>query len=159
MTERAFATNVPDLIQRLGHSLYNDPFIAVRELVQNANDACLLADGLHGTGKGRIDLEIDRNSGTLTVTDTGIGMTEKDLNEFLSTIASSNKTNLRRQLENSKFLHARGIAGKFGIGFLSTFLVAEKVSIKTRHLKESGEALCGTRRAMASTTSLPAKGH
>lgn len=48
MATKSFKTNIPQLIARLSGNLYNDPFIAIRELLQNANDACILAEGLYG---------------------------------------------------------------------------------------------------------------
>lgn len=138
MTRKAFETNIPELTRRLGLNLYNDPMVAIRELTQNANDACILGEGFHALGRGRIDLNIDEDGSKLIVRDTGIGMTEDDLHLFLSTIASSKKTELRKQLDDQHFEGARGIAGQFGIGFLSTFIIADSVEIKTRHQRERG---------------------
>jgi Histidine kinase-, DNA gyrase B-, and HSP90-like ATPase len=138
MATKQFRTNIPELITRLSSSLYNDPFIALRELLQNANDACILAEGLYGAGKGKISVRLDLAKRLLEVTDTGIGMTEEDLDKFLSTIAATRKKDLRAQLERNRFAEARGIAGSFGIGFLSTFIIAEEVRVQTRELRERG---------------------
>jgi molecular chaperone HtpG len=137
MKTHQFETNIPQLIQRLGVNLYNDKFICLRELVQNASDACLIAEGALGAQKGRIDIEINRNDKTVTVSDTGIGMTEEDLHRYLSTIAASRKTAIRRELAD-KFDGSNGIAGRFGIGFLAVFIVSDDVEVRTRHHNEPG---------------------
>jgi HSP90 family molecular chaperone len=138
MTTHSFETNIPELIRRLGINLYNDALVAARELIQNANDACILAEGLLGNPKGRIDVTVDERRGVITVQDNGIGMTAEDLQTLLSTIASSKKAQLRRELERKDFEAAGGIAGQFGIGFLSTFIIADKVEVFTRHQSERG---------------------
>jgi molecular chaperone HtpG len=138
MSRQQFETNIPSLIRRLGLNLYNDPMVAVRELLQNANDACILSEGLHGSPRGRISVTISRNADRIEVEDDGLGMTAEDLHDFLSTIASSKKSELRKKLDADNFQAARGIAGQFGIGFLSTFIVADEVLIQTRHQRERG---------------------
>ncbi|MEU0396603.1 ATP-binding protein [Streptomyces sp. NPDC006208] len=138
MARYGFETNIPELTRRLGLNLYNDPTISLRELLQNANDACILAEGLLGAPKGRIDISVDSKNHRLSITDSGIGMDERCLKEVLSTIASSTKAELRKELERKHFKPARGIAGQFGIGFLSTFIIADDVHIETRHQQESG---------------------
>ncbi len=136
MATKQFKTNIPELIKKLGRNLYNDPFIAIRELLQNANDACILAEGLYGAQKGRIDIAVDEENRLLSVKDNGVGMTRDDLEKLLSTIASSKKKELREQLDKKNFNYAKGIAGQFGIGFLSTFIIADEVEVRTRHCRE-----------------------
>lgn len=136
-TTHQFETNIPQLIQRLGMNLYNDKFVCLRELVQNASDACLIAEGTLGLGRGRIDIEISQHERTVTITDTGIGMTEEELHKYLSTIAASRKAAIRRELTD-KFDGSSGIAGRFGIGFLAVFIVSDDVQVKTRHQGDAG---------------------
>ena len=139
MSLHNFETNIPELICKLGINLYNDPMVVIRELVQNANDACIIAEGDGFLSEWRIDIQIDSDCHELIVTDNGIGMTEDDLKKFLSTIASSNKAIKRKELDEKNFKAARGIAGQFGIGFLSTFIIAERIEIKTRHQNEKSQ--------------------
>ncbi len=115
MVQKSFKTNIPQLIMKLGGNLYNDPYIAARELLQNANDACVLSEGLLGRPKGRINIITDQKHCTLTISDNGIGMTTYDLDDFLSTIGSSKKEELKADLVRKHFEPARGIAGRFGI--------------------------------------------
>jgi molecular chaperone HtpG len=137
MTREGFETNIPELIRRLGLNLYNDPTISLRELVQNANDACILAEGMLGAARGRIDVTVNARNHELVVTDNGTGMTAEDLRRFLSTIASTRKSEMRRELEARHFDAASGIAGQFGIGFLSTFIIAKEVRVHTRHQRDT----------------------
>ena len=137
MSNHQFETNIPELIGRLGVNLYNDPYICVRELVQNASDACLIAEGLLGKERGRIDIDIDTNDSSIVITDTGIGMKEQDLHNYLSTIATSHKGQIRSDLADS-FQGSAGIAGRFGIGFLSVFIVSRDVQVRTRHQQDRG---------------------
>ena len=134
-TEHQFETNIPQLIQRLGVNLYNDRFVCIRELIQNASDACLIAEGALGAGRGRIDVLVEPSQATITIIDNGIGMTADDLHNYLSTIAASRKSAIRRDLTD-KFEGSSGIAGRFGIGFLAVFIVSDDVEVTTRHYTE-----------------------
>jgi HSP90 family molecular chaperone len=131
----SFETDISALITRLSANLYNDKFTCLRELVQNASDACLIAEGTLRAARGRIDITIDRNNSVFSITDTGIGMTEEDLRLQLSTIATSHKASIRRELSDT-FEGSSGIAGRFGIGFLSVFIVSDDVTVITRHHNE-----------------------
>jgi molecular chaperone HtpG len=120
------------------HSLYSHREIFLRELVSNASDAL---DRLRFEGLTREDLlppdyapEVhvtpDENARTLTVTDNGIGMNRADLMENLGTIASSGTLKFAAAAAESE--SAPELIGKFGVGFYSAFMVADKVTVKTR---------------------------
>jgi HSP90 family molecular chaperone len=130
--------DIPGLVQRLSTSLYPVHLVALRELIQNANDACLLADGLHAAGPGRIDVNLKKDQSLLEIVDTGIGMRLSDLEEYLTVIAKSPKAKQRRELERNGYKKAKGIAGEFGIGFLSAFIIAGRVEVLTRHIEDTG---------------------
>src|SRR5580693_1838021 len=106
MSKREFQTEVNQLLHLIVHSLYSHPEIFLRELVSNASDALdklkyltLTEDPYKSLPfEPRIDLELDEEKGTLTISDTGIGMSEEDLVEHLGTIARSGTKNFLAQL-------------------------------------------------------------
>jgi molecular chaperone HtpG len=147
----AFQADVARLLHLMVHSIYSEREIFLRELVSNAADACeklryealsapaLIADD----APFAISITLDKDAGTLTVADNGIGMSRSDLVEALGTIASSgtrafleklgNKTGGEdREEEGGKGASAADLIGQFGIGFYSAFMVADHVVVETR---------------------------
>jgi heat shock protein beta len=127
---------VSRLLDLIVHSLYSHKEVFLRELVSNASDALdklrflsvtdssVLSDG----GELEIRIKPDPEAGTITITDTGIGMTKDELKDCLGTIAQSGTSKFLKALKENKDLGAdNGLIGQFGVGFYSAFLVAEKV--------------------------------
>src|SRR5215212_9113513 len=140
-----FRAEVKQLLQILAHSLYTDREIFLRELISNASDALYRAQFEMLTNKDVLDPEAelaihvdgDEQAKTVTIRDTGIGMTREELIENLGTIAQSGARALMERLESSQ----RGeIIGQFGVGFYSAFVVADEVTVISRSHKADAEA-------------------
>jgi molecular chaperone HtpG len=116
------------LIQVIANHLYSERKVFIRELIQNAHDG-IRRRALEDAGFGRIDIETRPQDLQITVRDNGIGMNHEDLVEYLSNIGKS-LTRLQRE-------QAEGLIGQFGIGFLSAFVVAGRVEVRTRKLGET----------------------
>ncbi|CAJ1966148.1 unnamed protein product [Cylindrotheca closterium] len=140
-----FQAETKQLLDIVTNSLYTDKEVFLRELISNASDACEKLRHLQNAGGADIensdrDLEIkitlDEVESTITIEDTGIGMTEEELVSNLGTIARSGSKNFMTELEqagSSDGLEiAKGIIGKFGVGFYSVFMVAHKVEVTTQ---------------------------
>src|ERR1700749_2030071 len=147
MSKREFQTEVSQLLQLIVHSLYSHPEIFLRELISNSSDALdklrhltLTEDtykALVGNGidSPRIDLELDEEKKTLTISDTGIGMNEEDLISHLGTIARSGTTTFLAQLSGDAKKDSN-LIGQFGVGFYSVFMVADRVEVISRKAGE-----------------------
>ena len=147
MPKQEFQTEVSQLLQLIVHSLYSHPEIFLRELISNSSDALdklrhltLVDDkykALAGNGidSPRIDLELDEDKKTLTISDTGIGMNEEDLVAHLGTIARSGTKNFLSQLSGDAKKDSN-LIGQFGVGFYSVFMVADKVEVFSRKAGE-----------------------
>ena len=147
MSKQQFQTEVSQLLQLIVHSLYSHPEIFLRELISNSSDALdklrhlTLVDekykALVGNGidSPRIDLELDEEKKTLTISDTGIGMNEEDLVSHLGTIARSGTKNFLAQLSGDARKDSN-LIGQFGVGFYSVFMVADKVEVISRKAGE-----------------------
>ncbi len=150
--ERAFQTEVQQVLNLLVHSLYTHSEIFLRELISNASDAL---DKIHHralTDKSvvdpgaalEIDLQISKSSKTLTIRDTGIGMTREEVNRNIGTIAHSGSMEFIRQLAQSKDKDKEEqlkLIGQFGVGFYSVFMVADRVVLTTRSADPEAEAV------------------
>jgi molecular chaperone HtpG len=139
MSKREFQTEVSQLLQLIVHSLYSHPEIFLRELISNSSDALdklrhlTLVDEAYKSlpFDPRIDLELDEEKKTLTISDTGIGMDEEDLVSHLGTIARSGTKNFLSQLSGDARKDSN-LIGQFGVGFYSAFMVADKVEVVSR---------------------------
>ncbi len=135
-----FQAEIQQLLDIVIHSLYTDREVFVRELISNAADACERLRFLQTSGQGEvfdgdkplgITVTADEKAGTLSITDTGVGMTAADLRENLGTIAhSGTKAFLKALAENQK--PDAHLIGQFGVGFYSAFMAAKKVTVLTR---------------------------
>lgn len=142
-----FKAETRQLLNILIHSLYTDREIFLRELISNASDALtrinfeLLTnrDVLDADSELTIHLTIDKEAGTLTVSDNGIGMTMDELGENLGTIAHSGARAFVEayQRENSNL---NEIIGQFGVGFYSAFMVADWIRVNSRSLQRDSNA-------------------
>ena len=139
MSKREFQTEVSQLLQLIIHSLYSHPEIFLRELISNSSDALDKLRHLTLTEETfkslpfdpRIDLELDEDKKTLTISDTGIGMSEEELVSNLGTIARSGTKNFLSQLSGDARKDSN-LIGQFGVGFYSAFMVADKVEVTSR---------------------------
>lgn len=139
-TTHRFEAEVEQVLRLVIDSLYSNPEIFLRELLSNAADAldklrfrAVTEPELAAPG---IDLAIrlipDRDAGTLTLWDSGIGMTREELVENLGTIAKSGTRELAQKLKEAKGSGALSLIGQFGVGFYSAFLVADQVEVVSR---------------------------
>ncbi|MBA2779248.1 molecular chaperone HtpG [Billgrantia kenyensis] len=134
-----FQTEVKQLLHLMIHSLYSNREIFLRELISNAADACdklryaaLDNDALYeGDSELRIEIEHDEKSATVTVRDNGIGMSRDEVIKNLGTIARSGTAEFLQQLSGEQQKDAR-LIGQFGVGFYSSFIVADEVTVRTR---------------------------
>ncbi|HEX9137941.1 MAG TPA: molecular chaperone HtpG, partial [Nitrospirota bacterium] len=126
------------------HSLYSHKEIFLRELISNASDAIDKAryesltnkEVLENCGKWQIKIIVDKTAGTLTVSDNGIGMTLDEVIVELGTIAHSGTKNFVRALQSKELKDKPELIGQFGVGFYSSFMVADKVTVITRKATE-----------------------
>ncbi|WP_305296714.1 molecular chaperone HtpG, partial [Duncaniella muris] len=125
--------------------LYSDHEIFLRELVSNAIDATQKLKTLASFGEfkgelGEMDVrvKVDKEAGTLTVSDRGIGMTAEDIDKYINQIAFSGAEEFVNKYKDT----ANAIIGHFGLGFYSAFMVAKKVEIRSLSYKEDAEAVC-----------------
>lgn len=137
--EKIFKVETKELLNLMIHSIYTNKEIFLRELISNANDAIdklkfqSLTDNdiLKGDDKFKIEITVDKDNGTLTIKDNGIGMTYDEVDENIGTIAKSGSKVFKEQLEAAKKADI-DIIGQFGVGFYSAFIVADKVTLETR---------------------------
>jgi TNF receptor-associated protein 1 len=133
-----FQAEIRQLLEIVIHSLYTDHEIFVRELISNAADASEKLKFLQTSGTAiyqsdaplRISVATDETAKTITITDTGLGMTHAELIENLGTIAHSGSKAFLEQIKAAK--DDAHLIGQFGVGFYSAFMVAEKVTVFSR---------------------------
>lgn len=137
--EKIFKAETKELLNLMIHSIYTNKEIFLRELISNANDAIdklkfkslTDTDILKGDNKFKIEISVDKDNRTLTITDNGIGMTYEEVDDNIGTIAKSGSKLFKEQLEEAK----KGdidIIGQFGVGFYSGFIVADKITLETK---------------------------
>ncbi len=121
--------------------LYSDHEIFLRELVSNATDACQKLKTLSNLGEAkgelgelRIDIKIDKAAKTLTISDTGIGMSPEEVDKYLNQVAFSGAEEFVQKYKDAS------VIGHFGLGFYSAFMVSEKVAVVSRSFKEGTDA-------------------
>lgn len=150
-----FQTEAKKLLHLMIHSLYSNREIFLRELISNASDAidkhrfAAVQDNTlaEGVGEYQIHVEIDSDAKTVTIADNGIGMTREDVIEHLGTIAKSGTATFLEQLSGDDKKDSQ-LIGQFGVGFYSSFIVADRVEVITRkagtaeatHWESEGEA-------------------
>ncbi|MEI6893946.1 MAG: molecular chaperone HtpG [Colwellia sp.] len=134
-----FQTEVKQLLQLMIHSLYSNKEIFLRELVSNAADAAdklrfkALSDNAlyENDGELRVRVSCDKENNTLTISDNGIGMNQAEVIEHLGTIAKSGTAEFFSKLSGDQASDSQ-LIGQFGVGFYSSFIVADKVTVRTR---------------------------
>jgi molecular chaperone HtpG len=141
----AFQAETKQVLHLMIHSLYSNKEIFLRELISNASDAldrlrfAAIADDsvYEGDGDLRIELEVDEEKGLLTVRDNGIGMNREEVIENIGTIAKSGTKAFLDQLTGDARADAH-LIGQFGVGFYSSFIVADMVTVITRKAGDDG---------------------
>ncbi|WP_312053447.1 molecular chaperone HtpG [Pantoea brenneri] len=136
---RGFQSEVKQLLHLMIHSLYSNKEIFLRELISNASDAAdklrfrALSDAslYEGDGELRVRLSVDKDNRTLTLSDNGIGMRRDEVIENLGTIAKSGTKAFLESLGSDQAKDSQ-LIGQFGVGFYSAFIVADKVTVRTR---------------------------
>jgi molecular chaperone HtpG len=144
-----FKTELKQLLDLIIHSLYTKKEIFLRELISNAADAIDKArfeglknpDLLEGDTNWRIKLSADKDKGTLTLSDNGIGMTREGVVQDLGTIARSGTKAFVENLKKADAKDRPELIGQFGVGFYSAFMVADRVTVVTRAAGASAEAV------------------
>ncbi len=134
-----FQTEVKQLLQLMIHSLYSNKEIFLRELISNGSDACdklrfeaLGNDALYEDDSTlRIRIDFDKDERTVTISDTGIGMTRDEVVDNIGTIAKSGTRQFFESLTGDQAKDSQ-LIGQFGVGFYSAFIVADRVSLTTR---------------------------
>ncbi|OUR64529.1 molecular chaperone HtpG [Methylophaga sp. 42_25_T18] len=134
-----FQTEVSQLLDLMIHSLYSNKEIFMRELISNAADAsdklrfeALSDDALYeGDAELNIRVAYDKDAGTITITDNGIGMSRQEVIENIGTIANSGTKKFFDNMTGDQSKDSQ-LIGQFGVGFYSAFIVADKVTLKTR---------------------------
>ncbi|WP_172415396.1 ATP-binding protein, partial [Comamonas thiooxydans] len=135
----SFQAEVAQLLHLVTHSLYSNQEIFLRELISNASDACdklrfeALGDAsLYGDQHElEVRVSFDKAARTLTITDTGIGMSEQEAIDNLGTIAKSGTKAFMEKLSGDQKADSQ-LIGQFGVGFYSGFIVADKITVETR---------------------------
>ncbi len=159
-----FRAEIQQLLNILVHSLYRDQEIFMRELISNASDALnriqfeMLTnrDVLDPDAELAIRITSDDKAGTLTISDTGIGMTRDELIENLGTIAHSGAMAFLKQLQETGKPISTDLIGQFGVGFYSVFMVAEEVTVTSRSYRPEAEACSWISRGDNTYTLAPA---
>lgn len=136
---RGFQSEVKQLLHLMIHSLYSNKEIFLRELISNASDAAdklrfraLSSPELYeGDGELRVRVSVDKEKRTLTLSDNGIGMRRDEVIENLGTIAKSGTKAFLESLGSDQAKDSQ-LIGQFGVGFYSAFIVADKVTVRTR---------------------------
>src|SRR6059036_1684892 len=135
----SFQAEVQQILHLVTHSLYSNKEIFLRELVSNASDACdkLRFEALHhpelyeDAPALEVRVGFDKEARTLTISDTGIGLSQQEAIDNLGTIAKSGTREFMQRLSGDQKADAQ-LIGQFGVGFYSAFIVADKVTVESR---------------------------
>src|SRR5687768_17617871 len=141
-TIRVQTENIFPIIKKF---LYSDHEIFLRELVSNAVDATQKLKTLSSIGEAkgelgelRIDIKLDDENKTLTISDKGVGMTAEEVDKYLNQVAFSGAEEF---LKKYKGQNEANIIGHFGLGFYSSFMVSDKVVVETKSFREESSAV------------------
>ena len=147
MAKGTINVSVENIFPLIKKFLYSDHEIFLRELISNATDASLKLKHLASIGeyKGDVDnlqleVKIDKDAKTLTISDNGIGMTEEEVKKYINEIAFSGAEEFLEKFKEEKAEDA-GIIGHFGLGFYSSFMVSKEVEIITKSYKKGSKAV------------------
>jgi molecular chaperone HtpG len=140
MRKKQFKAESKKLLDMMINSIYTHKEIFLRELISNASDATdklyfkALTDGSIDASRDslKIRIDLDKEKRTITVSDSGIGMTAEELETNLGTIAKSDSLNFKKENEGDEKLEDIEVIGQFGVGFYSSFMVADRVEVVSR---------------------------
>ncbi|RMF69928.1 MAG: molecular chaperone HtpG [Calditrichaeota bacterium] len=144
-----YQAEMKQLLHLIVHSLYTHPEVFLRELISNASDALnkirfrMLTDTdvLDPKVDLQIKIEVDPETHTFSIEDTGVGMTREELINSLGTVASSGTLEFLKEIKNGKQqVEADRFIGQFGVGFYSVFMVTDEVTVETRHADKGSTA-------------------
>lgn len=167
-TTHEFKAEISQLLEIITHSIYTNREIFLRELVSNASDALEKLRFLQSSGEAVADpelapgisLAVDKEARTVTVTDTGLGMTRDELVANIGTIAHSGSAEFMARLakeKNGGEAKADSLIGRFGVGFYAVFMVAREVTVATRSWQEGEQAVLWTSDGTGSYSIAPAE--
>lgn len=147
--EYSFQAEMKQLLHLIVHSLYTQREIFLRELVSNASDALNKMRLISLTEKEyvdpdtelKIDIHVDEEKKSITISDTGIGMTQEELISSIGTIASSGTQKFLEEMKNKPEQNASDLIGQFGVGFYAVFMVTDEVVLRTRSYKKDSVGL------------------
>lgn len=136
---RGFQSEVKQLLHLMIHSLYSNKEIFLRELISNASDAadklrfraCQTRTCMKEMAKLRVRVSFDKDKRTLTIADNGVGMNRDEVIDHLGTIAKSGTKSFLESMGSDQAKDSQ-LIGQFGVGFYSAFIVADKVTVRTR---------------------------
>ncbi|MBE6719314.1 MAG: molecular chaperone HtpG [Ruminococcaceae bacterium] len=140
MRKKQFKAESKKLLDMMINSIYTHKEIFLRELISNASDATdklyfkSLTDTSIATDKLAIRIDLDKDARTVTISDSGIGMTPEELEKNLGTIAKSDSLNFKNENEGDENMENIEVIGQFGVGFYSSFMVADKVEVVSKAL-------------------------
>jgi molecular chaperone HtpG len=145
---KQFQTEVKQLLDLVIHSLYSNRDIFLRELISNASDAIDKArfeaqsneSILEGNSDWKIKLIPNKDAGTLTIRDNGIGMSMAEVEENIGTIAKSGTKSFMQAMKDAAATEQPELIGQFGVGFYASFMVADKVTLTTRRAGDASHA-------------------
>lgn len=126
------------------YTFHNSAAAALRELIQNAHDACIVRCAIDGRDDGEVDVLLDPREGTITITDNGVGMTVQDIQNELTTIGRGKRASSiaeRYSIPTNRKDRLINVVGEFGFGFIASFIIADKIEIHTRHVDPSAKSL------------------
>jgi molecular chaperone HtpG len=143
---RGFETEVTQLLDIMIHSLYSNKDIFLRELISNASDACdrLRFSAISDASLYEEDIELkikvgyDKDQRTITISDNGIGMTREEVIDHIGTIAKSGTQSFLDSITGDDKKDAK-LIGQFGVGFYSSFIVADEVTLRTRKAGQAAD--------------------
>ena len=145
--QNTFQIQLPGLIKLLAQHLYAEPDVFLREMIQNAHDSIIRRAENATNGKSaeppapRIGVITDENDKSLRIEDNGSGLTREEIDTYLSTIGRSGTGELRESIRNADRSRDVQLIGQFGIGLLSAFIVANRVTVLTKSDSAGQEAL------------------
>ena len=140
MRKKQFKAESKKLLDMMINSIYTHKEIFLRELISNASDATdklyfkSLTDTSISTDKLDIRIDVDKDARTITISDNGIGMTPDELENNLGTIAKSDSLNFKNENEGDENMENIEVIGQFGVGFYSSFMVADRVEVVSKAL-------------------------
>jgi len=162
MNERQYEykAEMKQLLNLIIHSLYTHPEVFLRELISNASDALNKVRFMMLTDKNVIDpdapleirINVDNKAQTFSIEDNGIGMTDEDLVANIGTVARSGTLEFVQAMREKQKDFDESLIGRFGVGFYSVFMVADEVTIETRHARPDAKGFRWTSRGEGTFT-------